>query len=265
MRWLLLLLMIVGCGGRAVVSVDGPSPVRYVFSVSGDFGAISDASTGSNLQDATEAELVLRLSVVPVRRFIDGSLGQRVRVDHATLSVDGQPYDELELEGRTVELRTFPDGEILTLGWVDRWAGPHRFMEVFEVVFPAISPAPPSLKRGQTSSRRIIWPFLGDDRLRWDSAVDARWTNHGPVEHMNSKAWHLAYEGPWRVHGGRRTGAGAFKASASGDASGSVYFDQGSGDMVTHQFSWSREVSLSGPGGRLTQAQAFSGKVERLP
>ena len=100
MRWLLLLLMIVGCGGRAVVSVDGPSPVRYVFSVSGDFGAISDASTGSNLQDATEAELVLRLSVVPVRRFIDGSLGQRVRVDHATLSVDGQPYDELELEGR---------------------------------------------------------------------------------------------------------------------------------------------------------------------
>ena len=159
MRWLLLLLMIVGCGGRAVVSVDGPSPVRYVFSVSGDFGAISDASTGANLQDATEAELVLRLSVVPVRRFIDGSLGQRVRVDHATLSVDGQPYDELELEGRTVELRTFPDGEIrrsagsiagldLTASW-----------EVFEVVFPAISPAPPSLKRGQTSSRRIIWPL----------------------------------------------------------------------------------------------------------
>ena len=197
MHWLTVLLMLMGCGGRAVVGAEGPASARYSVSVSGDFGPITDATTEEHLQDDTESELTLKLSVVPVRRFMDGSVGQRVKIEEGALSVDGTPYADLELTGRTIELRTFPDGEILTLGWVDRLAGPHRFMEVFEVVFPAISPAPPNLKKDETASRRIIWPFLGEHRLRWDSAVDAKWTNHGVEERGETNSWRLSYEGPW--------------------------------------------------------------------
>ena len=266
MRWfMLLLLMTRGCGGRAIVGTDGPAPARYRVNISGDFGPITDPVTGGHFQDEKDTTLTLTLSVVPVRRFTDGSMGQRVKIEHGALSISDQPYEDLELTGRTLELRTFPDGEILTLGWVDRVAGPKRFMEVFEVVFPAISPSPPSLRKGETASRRIIWPFLGERRLRWDSAVDAKWTNHGPEERGKTMAWRLSYNGPWRIHGGRRSGPEAFKATASGDAKGQVWFDKGSGDLTRHEFSWSREVQLAGPAARLTQAQSFTGQVERLP
>jgi len=260
-----LLLVILGCGGRAKIGAEGPEPVRYRISLHGDFGAVTDPESGEVLQEDTDAELSLSLSVSPVRRFRDGSMGQRVVVEESALSVDGAAYEGLELTGRSLELRTFSDGEILTLGWVDRWSGPDRFMDVFEVVFPAISPAPPSLKKGETASRRIIWPYLGEERLRWDSAVDAKWTNKGVVERGAAKAWHLSYEGPWRVHGGRRTGDEKFKVSASGDADGQVWFDKATGALVSHRFAWSREVEVSGAAARLKQAQAFVGSVERQP
>ena len=265
MHWLLLLLLLVSCGGRAVVGADGPAPARYLVRIGAEFGPILDPTTEAHLQDDKSAELSLRLSVVPTRRFVDGSIGQRVQIDQGALNVDGNSFDELELVGRSIELRTFPDGEILSLGWIDRWAGPRRFMEVFEVVFPAISPAPPSLKKGETASRRIIWPFLGQHRLRWDSAVDARWTNHGSIDRGTETVWHLAYEGPWRIHGGRRSGPEAIKVTSTGDAEGQVWFDKASGELVAHEFSWSREVHLAGAGGRLKQMQAFNGRVERLP
>ena len=265
MHWLLLLLMLLGCGGRAVVSPDDMAPAQYRVAITGDFGPITDPVNGAQFQGDKKAELSLKLSVVPVRRFVDGSVGQRVKIEEGSLSVDSLPYDDLQLTGRSLELRTFPDGEILTLGWVDRWAGPHRFMEVFEVVFPAISPAPPSLRKGETSSRRIIWPFLGERRLRWDSAVDARWKNHGYEERGEFESWRLTYDGPWRIHGEHRSGPGAIKVTAAGRADGEVWFDTASGNMRTHRFSWSPEVLLAGPSGRLEQAQAFSGHVERLP
>ncbi len=263
MRWLLLVML--GCGGRAKIGADGPQPARYRISLSGDFGPITDPESGKVLQQDTDADLSLSLSISPVRRFRDGSMGQRVVVDSSALTVDGAPYEGLELTGRSLELRTFPDGEILTLGWIDRWSGDRRFMDVFEVVFPAISPAPPSLDKGETGSRRIIWPYVGEQRLRWDSAVDAKWTNQGLEERGEGKVWHLSYEGPWRIHGGRRVGDEQFKVSAAGAADGQILFDKITGELISHRFTWSREVEVRGAAGRLKQSQNFVGTVERQP
>jgi len=213
-------------------------------------------------QTSTELELSLNLSVQDVRMFRDGSMGKRVLFTDAELKQDGQVTEGLMLQGRAVELRTFLNGEILAIGWVDRIAGANRFMDVFEVVFPAISPAPPSVRPQQAVKRRIIWPFLTDDGLRWDAAVDAVWSNQGAEERQERKAWRLSYEGPWRIHGGRRGHQAVIRYLASGSAKGTAWFDKRTGDLIGHNFQWGRTVTIKGAAGEVSQVQDFRGTVE---
>jgi len=237
---------------------------RYTVEMQAEIGPLRIDTDTLAAQDATDLQLSLDVSVQAVRTFRDGSVGKRVVFTAAELKQNGQVAEGLELQGRAVELRTFPDGEILAIGWIDRIAGADRFMDVFEVMFPAISPAPPSVKANQSVKRRIIWPFLTDDGLRWDSAVDAVWSNQGLEEKQNRKAWHLTYEGPWRIHGGRRGRQEVIHYRATGSANGTAWFDKGTGDLIEHSFEWGRTVILKGPGGEAEQDQAFRGTVERV-
>jgi hypothetical protein len=218
------------------------------------------------LQEATSADLDLVIALSPTRRFRDGSQGQRVLIEAASLKVGPEKKDHhgLSLAGRTAELRTFPDGEILAIDWVERLAGSDRFIDVFEVVFPVISPAPPSLGVGEQASRRIIWPFLGTSKLRWDSAVDAVWKNDGLDTREDSKVWRLSYTGPWRTHGGRRAEPGRIQVRGEGEAEGTVWLDKTTGNLSAHTFSWSRAVKVKGTGGALTQSQTFVGNLELI-
>ena len=261
-----LFLMLVGCGAHKPISDAGVGVHRVKVTIDGTFGALTVPDTDTVVRSAEAARLDLVLSMEPSRRFRDGSLGQTVTFDSATLSLgaDGEAFESLELEGRAVELRTFPDGEILTIGWVDRIAGADRFIDVFEVLFPAISPAPPSLASGDRASRRIIWPFLGERKLRWDSAVDATWHNEGSEVRGSTKNWKISYAGPWRIHGGRRAAPGRIVFKAEGEAEGTTWFDHKTGVMSAHDFVWSRLVTVEGSSGALSQKQVFAGTVRVL-
>jgi hypothetical protein len=260
--WLSLLWL--GCGAHKPPHNDGPVIQRMAVRISANFGALADPDSGAVLQEGTSADLDLVIALSPTRRFRDGSQGQKILIETASLKVGTEKKDHqaLSLAGRTAELRTFPDGEILAIDWVDRLAGADRFIDVFEVIFPVISPAPPSLRAGEEASRRIIWPFLGASKLRWDSAVDAVWKNDGLETRADSKAWRLSYAGPWRTHGGRRVEPGRVQFRGEGEAEGTVWFDKTTGSLSAHTFSWSRAVKVKGTGGALTQSQTFEGTLE---
>ncbi len=262
MRW--LLVGVFGCAGKAVPTAGPSETSHYSVSIEAEFGVITDPATDTVMKDAVEATLQLRAALTPVRRFRDGSVGQLFEIEDGAMELDGEPYTDLELTGRAIELRTFPDGEILMLGWGSKLAGPQRFMDAFEVVFPGISPAPPSLEPGQVAKRRIIWPHVSTRKLRWDSAVNATWRNEGSEEVADTTAWRIGYSGPWRIHGGRRAGADRLKVSASGATKGEVWFDAEDGGLVKHEFEWTRLVEIEGAAGALVQAQGFKGKIERL-
>lgn len=240
----------------------------YQAQLVGVFGPLLVTSTGESIQDQREVAMELRLRVEPSRAFRDGSYGRLIHVESANLSqkTDGalSPL-EGHLVGRTVELRTFPDGEILDISWADKVAGPSRYLDVFEVIYPALSPAAPSISEGEAVKQRIIWPFRQENELRWDNIVDAVWRNHGQDNIRQVETWRLSYEGAWGTEGKTRRASPAREWKASGKAKGTAHFDRRSSDLVSHSIDWSRVVTVAGVAGKLTQSQQFSGSVERLP
>ena len=169
----------------------------------------------------------------------------------------------MTLSGRTAELRTFPNGEILDIGWGHRVAGAGRYLDVFEVIYPAISPTPPSLDEAEEGRRRIIWPFRDHGTLRWDNAVEALWTNQGARVRGDEKAWSIHYEGPWTTMGQERSRPSLARYRGDGHGSGTVEIDVASGRLLSHEFEWSRTAVVSMVR-TLEQTQAFVGTVERI-
>ena len=259
MLWLVAVLM--SCS----VHRAGEQPVdvtrHYRVTVAARFGAVE--SNGSVLQPPVDTQLALRMTSTPTRRFRDGSFGTQLRVEDATLTMDGEAVP-LELVGRTAELRTFANGEILDIGWVDKFSRPARHMDAFEVIFPALSPAPPSVTVGAEAHRRIIWPFRSGRAVRWDNAVDAVWGNKGVDKAQASPAWALTYRGPWNLDGRTRLGAPSIGYTAQGHGEGTVWMDVKTGMMALHQFEWHRTVQVEGKAA-ITQTQAFQGTVEVIP
>jgi hypothetical protein len=239
---------------------------RFDIHIEAHFGALVDTESHRSIQAATDADLRLQVALTPVRLFRDGSLGSIVSIESASLRVSEGGADRsmpLTLVGRTAELRTFPNGEILDIAWGDRLAGLGRYLDVFEVVFPAISPGPPTVDDGEKARRRIIWPFRGAAGLRWDNAVEAVWSNQGVRKVGEEEAWQIHYEGPWTLRGPTRTNRSVTSYMAEGQGSGTVGLELSSGLLVSHDFEWQRTAVVSRKRS-LQQTQTFVGHVERI-
>ena len=262
-----LVAMLVGWGcSPHHQSTEAIETERFSVHIEAHFGELVDPESQQSLQAALDADLSLNLTLTPARTFRDGSLGRILSVESAALRVsEGGTVRTLPLTlaGRTAELRTFPSGEILDISWGHRLAGLGRYMDVFEVIFPAISPAPPSLDEGKEGRRRIIWPFRDHGALRWDNAVEATWTNQGVQPVGEEQAWQLQYEGPWVLKGQTRNTRTPLVYGAEGKGSGTVKVEVSSGRLLSHDFEWSRTAVVSGARA-LQQTQAFVGTVERI-
>ena len=155
-------LLGINCAVRGV-----PEPTsqveRYLVQVSASVEPVGDVPEDiAGALGPWSANLELRLTKEPSRAFRDESMGALIQFEAASLVV-AQPDEDprpvpLDLVGRVIEIRTFEDGEILDIGWAGRTAGMGRYLDVFDLVFPAISLAVPPLREDETARRRIIWP-----------------------------------------------------------------------------------------------------------
>jgi hypothetical protein len=261
--------MLVGCAPRMNTVEPASLVEHFQVRVVGDFGPVQlDGDPETDLTPASNVSLTLRLHWEPSRHFRDGSFGRLVEFDEAEMSVRREGKTTivpLELAGRAVELRTFPNGEVLDVSWISRISGAGRSMDVFDVVFSAISPSPPPLKEKQSLKRRIMLPYRDANRLRWDHSVNAVWTHSGQEHLGDTPVTRIEYRGPWQTEGMTRGDPPRTKYNAIGTAEGVVLYDQKYSEMVHHQFDWKRQVQVIGTQGTLTQDQTFSGTVERLP
>lgn len=259
MAWLLAILMACSMHHASEVSIE--SVERYSISVEAEFGPV--VVEDRVLQPSLDAELDLVVSLRPTRRFRDGSMGRLLTIEQAKLKVNGEP-SPLELTGRSAEVRTFPNGEIVDIGWGGKLSGPNRYMDVFEVVLPVISPAPPSVEVGAEARRRILWPFRNGRSLRWDNAVQAVWGNAGLVDvEGHSPQWQLIYEGPWSLEGNTRFVEPEIGFRARGATKGTVRVEHPSGRLMSHQFDWSRTAHVLGEKD-VWQEQSFKGSLEAI-
>lgn len=218
------------------------------------------------LQDTLPAsfgfDLELVVAVMDARRFRDDSLGRLVWIDQATL--DGAPWG---LAGRSVELRSFVDGEILAIGDGAHLAGLDRQGDSLEILFGLLSPHIPTLQEGGRAPSANTFVVQVDPWRGLRERTELDWTHAGMVE----DGWRLTYTGDWRGRG---------KGGPEGDEAGALVFDgQVAGELrvaradralLAHQASWTRELSVTSPDApagpvTLTQRQRFAAELRRRP
>jgi hypothetical protein len=214
----------------------------------------------------TACTLDAAISLTPNRAFRDGSLGSVLRFEKATLTTrDGAPLP-LGLEGRTVELRRFPDGEILDVDLVEHVIGSDRLLGVFDLLFPLVSPFPPDLPKDRVKVHRLLlWPVLDEQRKGWYQRAETDWVLAGIEPFGDRQANRLEYEGPWTGEGKDPVGTVPVALSSRGHVSGVLWYDTDTLDLVGQEFHWRRQVSwIAGRGeaaATVTQDQDFSGRV----
>lgn len=242
-------------------------------------------------QQAVQLEALIELR--PSREFDDGSLGWLVHFvevqgtvllpdpqsdDGAAALVPTGPASPWQLQGRSVELRTFPDGEVLAVDLAEHLVGAGRPGELLDVLFPVLSPFPPELDAGATTRRTSRWPLTVGGPRGWRHALHAAWTNQGLVPDgagEGAPAWRFTYEGPTEVRGGDPEARPPVGVQGRGQLRGEVWLDDVDTDPVPlrvlrHGFHWERSHEIEFPaavGGpvRVVQDQVIDGTVERLP
>lgn len=157
------------------------------------------------------------------------------------------------VQGKTLGLRIFPWGELLTLRYMDHLSGPSRYLDVFEPIIPSLFPYPPLLKRGENKERTNRWPIVEGDQSIGLSSQHALWER----QDNEGGLWVYSYDGDWvsDIRGDLQ--------QSSGTSKGTVWLDPESKWVVKHQWIWSRQLSsLSHP--ELIQHQNFEGTTWRV-
>lgn len=200
------------------------------------------------------------------REFRDGSLGYRVHFAEATATVQRGPGAAapvaLSLAGRTVELRAFPDGELLDVDLVSHVVGAERLMDVLDVVFPAISPAPPQpLAATAERTRAIHWPIRLERKRVMLSSVWATWQ----LADRDRDLLTLQYGGPWEVRGWEQAGEGDLRLQGAGRLDGTLLVRRSDSVFTRNTLRGERTLSLPYPGHEdLEQTTIVDLTAERL-
>ncbi len=184
-----------------------------------------------------------RIEAMPARGFRDGSTSVLVRfVDLEEAPSAQGPWVRAGLDGRSVEMRRFENGEILDLAQVEHLAGPPRHGDVLDWIFAAISPSPPRVASGESAYRRSSWPFLLRKDVGWRQALQATWTNQGFQGAGSARTALLDYEGTLEGSGFDERLDRRYQVS--GSAQGRVLLQASNGNTLHHELHWSRTVDF---------------------
>lgn len=272
-----VILFLLACGVKPVPrEADGPA-VDYAVTLDLAVATTAADAAGSPLAAiAPLADLRQRytfdLRLAGARTYRDGSEGLLLRfVDGSLLEGEGSAPQVPSLVGRSVELRRFPDGELLRIDLLDHVAGGDRHGELLDPLYFALSPRPPDLPApGATDRRTARWPlFLDRDRGLW-TTVSADWTLAGTERIADDRVWKIDYQGIWTTEGGDRSHGPPIAAKGEGTVQGTVWLSQSDHGLVRHTLRWSRTLTLTydgAPAGPVTvvQRQAYEATVERRP
>lgn len=185
------------------------------------------------------------------RSFRDGSLGHLLRLVDTSAAISRGAAAPVPVRGPAsgahVELRAFPDGQLLAVTGASSWAGAGDHIEVLDVLWPIVSPHLPGSRREAGAPFITSWPT---------------WIEGGPRLRTRLEAtWDARNKGTW-TYEGRLEGQGGYVVVA-GQAHGEVALG-GSGDprLLAHTFDWSRVVTTTWAGGRIVkQDQRITGSL----
>ena len=266
-----MLLLLLGCASREVPTPD-PDPIeRFRVRIQADFtttGLEDLPEEAAALLEPVGFDLDVVISRTPSQLFRDGSLGHLVRFETAEGTLRrGQSAvpTELSLAGRSVEVRTFPDGELLDVTLTEHIAGIGRYGDIFDLIFPILTPAPPDVSGRKPVGRAMHWPVRLSDTEQLLNTLWAEWS----LMESSQTQWHLGYAGKWSIRGSQEAAGRRVPAGGEGHGEGEVWLSRSDSRLERHTFHWQRELTLiyaphEDEVLRLKQAQVFNGELERL-
>ncbi len=273
-----LILFLLACGVKAPPREPLGPPQRYRADLVIDVATEAVDASGAPVAAITPLSAFslryqLDLSLAYVRDYRDGSEGLLLRFEGGSAREEAEGATPITpvLVGRSLELRRFPDGEVLTIGLLQHAAGGDRHGELFDLLAPVLSPRPPDLPEvGATELRTARWPAFLDRQRGWWSTLEARWTLLATERIGPDRAWKLSYEGRWKVDGGDRSQGAPIEVTGEGPARGTVWLGQADHTLIRHELDWTRAIAItypSAPQGPVVvrQRQQTRGTVERLP
>ncbi|MES2643532.1 MAG: hypothetical protein V4850_28870 [Myxococcota bacterium] len=172
------------------------------------------------------------------RTFRDGSMGHLVRLVDTSATVargEGAPVPvRAPADGAHVELRAFPDGQLLAVTGASAWTGGGDHLEALDVLWPVLSPHLPGSRAEAAAPFLTSWPTWVEGGPKLRTRLEGSW------ESLGKGKWR--YAGPLAGHDGY--------VSLTGTASGEVGLGEGDTRLLTHTFDWSRTVTTTWAGGR---------------
>jgi hypothetical protein len=152
-------------------------------------------------------------------------------------------------------MRSFDDGELLSVKALDGISGPGRDGDLLFPLWAALSPTIPDIKPGATITRKARLPFVLDDGAGLRGETRVTWKRLEPTSRGGRAVFPFRHEqeiegrlrlfldGAWRSGGVR------------GKASGLLELDARSRVLISHELDWDLELILSrdrgGPDGSL--------------
>lgn len=187
------------------------------------------------------------------RTFRDGSMGHLVRFSglRGEVTRDGQTVSvPVPFADAALEVRAFPDGEILLVTGGAAWTGENGHFEMLDAIWPALSPHLPGSK-DEAAAFATSWPA---------------WVPGGSrVRHRLEAAWTPAAGGDTWTYRGTLTGKGG-NVEVEGTGSGEVSLMKGDERVVSRSsFDWTRTTHTRwGTGVSVRQAMAIRGVLAHV-
>lgn len=179
------------------------------------------------------------------RRYRDDSIGHLVQLQDVTVSSSGAAPTPSDLAGRSLELRTFDDGEILDIRMADHVAGPPRWGDLLLPLWAAISPTVPRILPGETASRTFAVPFLVDRSRGARVTVRTTWTYLGVDKSpMDLRGHHFSWTGVVEGRGMDRGQDWVAQSLLDGQAQGQVWLATRDLAVLEHTFRWDMRTTL---------------------
>lgn len=191
-----------------------------------------------------------QVALAAAEQLRDDSAWMRLTVTKADYAVNDAPISS-SAEGKIVDLRVFPWGELLSVRYMDYLSGDGRWLDVFEPILPSLFPNLPNLKKGETKQQEQRWPIVEGEQTIVRAANRINW-HRMPDE---GELWVYSYEGIWlpNSRGNLQMQTGTVK--------GQVWILPEDPWIIKHQFNWARHIIDND--NQKQQSQTFTGEVRR--
>lgn len=222
---------------------------QYQINAIGEFE--TRTQEGAEPHDAFSVSLNWEVDLEPVEQLRDDSSWLRLTVRSAVYELNDNPLSS-RAEGKVIDFRIFPWGELLSVRYMDHLSGDGRWLDVFEPIIPSLFPNLPDLKKGESKQQELRWPIVeGETTL-------VRGANRITLQRLPDEGALrvFRYDGIWLSN---ERGPLAMQ---EGKVQGQVWLAEGEPWVIRHQFTWSRQILNTDS--HQEQSQTFKGEVWRI-